>query len=69
VARWIYLVLLISMVQVFRDGLNSLITFPCVEYLPMVAWGGISKLMGTSKMHADPFHLHHSIPAQSRRSS
>ena len=42
VARWIYLILLISMVQVFRDGLVSLITFPCVMYLPMVASGAAS---------------------------
>ena len=69
VARWIYMILLISMVQVFRDGLNSLFVFPGVEYLPMVAWGGMSKLMGTGKIHADPFHLHHAIPVQSTRSS
>jgi len=69
VARWIYLILLISMVQVFRDGLVSLITFPCVMYLPLVAWGGISKLMGTRKMLGDPFSLQHAIPAQTRRST
>ncbi|MGA2654314.1 MAG: hypothetical protein ABSF28_27670 [Terracidiphilus sp.] len=69
VTHWIYLILLISMVQVFRDGLNSLFVFPCVTYLPLVAWGGVSKVMGTRRVQGDPFNLHHSVTAQSRRSS
>jgi hypothetical protein len=69
VARWIYLIFLISMVQVFRDGLNSLFVFPFTSYLPMIAWGGISKLMGTRGMQADRFNPHHAVAAQSRGSS
>jgi len=69
VSRWIYLILLISMVQVFRDGLNSLFVFPCVGYLPLVAWGGISKLIGPGRVQADYFNLHHAMPAQGERPS
>ena len=69
VARLMYLILLITMVQVFRDGLVSLIAFPCVFYVPLVAWGGISKLMGASKLQADPFNLLRPVTAQSKRAS
>jgi hypothetical protein len=69
VAHWIYLVLLISMVQVFRDGLNSLFVYPCVTYLPLVAWGGVSKAMGMRRAKADSFNLHHGVTAQTGRSS
>lgn len=69
VARWIYLILLISMVQVFRDGLVSLITFPLVMYLPLVAWGGISKLLAKRETQEDPLDVHQAVPAQSRRLS
>jgi hypothetical protein len=69
VARWLYLILLITMVQVFRDGLVSLIAFPCVFYVPLIAWAGISKLMGTRNMQTDSFNLLHPVTAQSKRAS
>ena len=69
VAYWIYLVLLISVVQAFRDGLGSAIAFPCVLLLPLVAWGGISKVIGARRLPADPFNLHHAMTTQSSRSN
>jgi hypothetical protein len=50
-ARWIYLIYLLSMVQIFRDGLNSLILYPFLEYLPLLTWGVISLLMPTDRVH------------------
>jgi hypothetical protein len=44
-ARWVYLIMLISMLQIFRDGLNSLVLFPLVAYLPLLGWGVISRLL------------------------
>jgi hypothetical protein len=69
IARWVYLILLISMVQVFRDGLMSLIIFPCVSYLPMVAWGGIGKLIGTRTVHSDSFNMRTAVASQRGRTS
>jgi hypothetical protein len=69
VSRWIYLILLVAMVQVFRDGLGSAITFPCVLQLPLVAWGGISKVIGARRLPADPFNLHHAMTTQSSTSN
>lgn len=47
-ARWVYLVFLVCMVQVFRDGLNSLIRFAIVDYLPILSWGILSILLHTA---------------------
>ncbi len=51
VARWIYLIYLVLMVEIFRDGLNSLITFPLLYYLPVVSWGVISMLLPANRTH------------------
>lgn len=46
-SRWVYLIFLICMVQVFRDGLNSLVTFGVLTYCPLLAWAAISKALGS----------------------
>jgi hypothetical protein len=43
--RWVYLIYLISMVQVFRDGLDSLVLYPLMVYLPLLSWSVISRLV------------------------
>lgn len=45
VARWTYVIILVCMLQVFRDGLVSLFTYPIIAYLPLLAWGAISKVL------------------------
>ena len=42
--RWIYVVFLVSMAQVFRDGLIALVLYPLIAYLPLVSWGAISRM-------------------------
>lgn len=44
-ARWVYLLFLVCMVQVFRDGLDALVLYPFVDYLPLFSWGLISMLL------------------------
>ena len=44
-ARWVYMIYLVSMVQIYRDGLNSLILFPLMVYFPMLCWGVLSGLL------------------------
>jgi hypothetical protein len=44
--RFIYAVLLISTVQVFRDGLPSLFLYSILSYLPLIGWGVVSQLVG-----------------------
>ncbi len=60
-ARFIYLVFLVSMVQVFRDGLSSLVIFPIVWYFPLVGWGVISKLMEVGRLHRGHFNQRYAI--------
>ncbi len=50
-ARLMYLVFLVSMLQVYRDGLDALILFPFTVYLPIVAWATISWLSGPHWMY------------------
>lgn len=49
VARWVYLIFLVSMLQVFRDGLISLCIYPFVIYLALLSWGAISKLLSMNR--------------------
>jgi hypothetical protein len=49
-ARWVYMIYLVSMVQIYRDGLNSLILFPFMVYFPMLCWGVISSLSPAGKI-------------------
>jgi hypothetical protein len=46
--RMIFLVLLVSMIQVFRDGLISLFIYPIVYYLPLFGWAIASELLAAS---------------------
>jgi hypothetical protein len=48
-ARWVYLIYLISMVQVFRDGINALVLYPLLSYSPMLCWSVFSWLMTTNE--------------------
>ncbi len=50
--RLLYLVFLVSMVQVFRDGLVSLVMYPFVTYLPLVAWAVISRVAPANAVSA-----------------
>ena len=52
----IFLVFLVSMVQVFRDGLVSLVIFPVVVYFPLLAWGVISELLAAGTGLKRPFN-------------
>jgi hypothetical protein len=49
-ARWVYMIYLVSMIQIYRDGLNSLILFPLMVYFPMLCWGVISSLLPVGKI-------------------
>jgi hypothetical protein len=49
-ARWIYLIYLMVMIVVFRDGLSLLIIFPLVYYLPLFSWGAISMLLPADRV-------------------
>lgn len=42
--RWFYLVMFIALIQVYRDGLNSIVLFGFVVLFPMVAWSFLSVL-------------------------
>jgi hypothetical protein len=44
--RWLYLIFLVTMIQVFRDGMDAFLTYPFVAYLPLVAWALLSKALG-----------------------
>ena len=44
--RWIYLICLVTMIQAFRDGMDSVFTYPFIAYLPLTAWALISKALG-----------------------
>jgi hypothetical protein len=55
-ARMIYLVFLISLIQVFRDGLTSLVIFPVVYYFPLLGWGVISELLAVATAGSGHFH-------------
>jgi hypothetical protein len=68
-ARWIYLVLLVCMIQVFRDGLNSLILFPFVGYLPLIGWGVISELLHALNAHTGRVGQQFALFEAKRRSS
>jgi hypothetical protein len=64
--RWVYLLFLVSMTQVFRDGLAALILFPLLNYMPMVAWVVISKCLPSNVTVSDasrPLHMAPSRPA------
>ncbi len=37
--RWIYVLYLVFMIQVFRDGLDAVVLFGAVDFLPLLAWG------------------------------
>jgi hypothetical protein len=67
--RWVYLLFLVSMTQVFRDGLAALILFPLVNYMPIVVWVVISRCLSSSLTvsHAisEP-HTESSVPARVR---
>lgn len=40
--NWLYIIFLVSMPQVFRDGLESLVLFPLFNYLPLSGWAFLS---------------------------
>jgi len=54
-ARWIYLIFLVSMVQVFRDGLVSLVLFPLLNFLPLTGWG-IGSMVLSARGPVSEFH-------------
>ena len=60
-SRIIYLVFLISLIQVFRDGLSSLIIFPILWYFPLAGWGVISKLMASGRVRGEHLSQKYSI--------
>jgi len=62
----IYIVLLVSMVQVYRDGLDSLIIYPIVVYFPLLSWGIISILLPVIKKNAKSLDEHYIVHAISR---
>jgi hypothetical protein len=43
--RWLFMVCLITMVQVYRDGLTSSIVFPTLYFGPMFFWGITSEIL------------------------
>lgn len=47
--RWLYMVMLVIMVQVFRDGMNSLVLYPLVDFLPLFGWGAASMLLASNE--------------------
>ena len=49
--RWMYLILLVSMIQVFRDGMDSFVTYPIVVYFPLTAWAVVSKALDQRTAH------------------
>lgn len=59
--RWIYMASLVVFIQVFRDGLNSLVLFSVVHFLPLFAWGAISLMLPPLKLRpgSDRAILHH----------
>jgi hypothetical protein len=59
VARWTYLIFLVSMLQIFRDGLISLFLYPFVEYLALLSWGAISKLLSVNRVGVKHLRLHY----------
>ena len=46
--RFLYLVYLVCMIQVYRDGLVSAFTYPFITYLPLTMWALISIGLGNS---------------------
>jgi hypothetical protein len=54
-SRWVYLVFLVSMVQVFRDGLNALVLFPLMNFLPLACWGVMSMLLPAKRTRVSTF--------------
>ena len=44
--RFLYLIFLVTMIQVFRDGLDSFFTYPFMVYLPLAAWALLSMAQG-----------------------
>jgi hypothetical protein len=57
-ARWVYLIYLMIMIVVFRDGLNPLIIYPVVVYLPLLSWGVISMLLPADRVHTRVISTH-----------
>jgi oligosaccharide repeat unit polymerase len=64
--RWVYLVFLLSMVQVFRDGLISLILFPLMNLLPWISWGLISRYLPRHRVGFNHFSVANTVPAANR---
>jgi oligosaccharide repeat unit polymerase len=56
-SRWTYLVFLVCIVQVFRDGLAALILFPLVNYLPLVSWSLISRCLPAHRVRTSHLGL------------
>jgi hypothetical protein len=67
-ARWIYLVFLVSMVQVFRDGLGALVIFGMVAFLPMFGWGVLSQLLRAAAPRVGNHGLRHAVADGTARS-
>jgi hypothetical protein len=67
VARWIYLIFLATMLQVFRDGLSSVFVFPFMAYLPLLGWGAISKLLSANHAGVKYLQPHYVLPVARRR--
>ncbi len=59
-ARWIYMIFLVSLIQVFRDGLIALFLYPFVAHLAMFGWVAISKLLPVNRArvrHLTPLYM------------
>jgi|GEM_PF-2327110 oligosaccharide repeat unit polymerase len=67
IARWIYLIFLVSMLQVFRDGLMSLFAYPFVVYLPLLSWGAISRPLSANRAGVRHLKPHNASLIASRR--
>jgi oligosaccharide repeat unit polymerase len=63
VARWTYLIFLVAMLQIYRDGLISLFMYPFVVYLPLLSWGAISRMLSPTDVRVRHLKLHCKLPA------
>jgi oligosaccharide repeat unit polymerase len=67
--RMIYLVYIVSMIQIFRDGLSSVVIFPVVVYLPLLGWGIISELLESAGRRLRRGGSNYAIPTGKLRTS
>jgi hypothetical protein len=68
-ARFMYVVFLVSMLQVYRDGISALILYPFTWYLPLAAWAIISWLLGPHWLYGRHFNRDLGADAASNRVS